>query len=81
MDTEQGPIVQDMELCSILCARLDGREVWGRMDTCVRMTESLSLSPEVITTLLTGYTPQIQNKKLKFGKKMDITPPSELMTH
>ena len=44
---------------------LDGRGVWGRMDTCVCMAESLCYSPETITTLLIGYT--IQNNK--FEKK------------
>ena len=33
---------------------------WGRMNTCVCMAESLHCSPEIITTLLIGYTP-IQN--------------------
>ena len=32
---------------------LDGKEVWGRMDTCICMVESLHCSPET-TTLLTG---------------------------
>ena len=41
---------------------LDGRGVWGRMETCICMTESLHYSPETITTLLIGYR-QIQNKK------------------
>ena len=49
-----------MELCSMLCATLDGREVWGRMDTYICMAESLHSSPEAITTLLICYT-QIQN--------------------
>ena len=40
------------------------REVWGRMDTCICMAESLHSSPETITTLLSGYTP-IQNRKLE----------------
>ena len=40
----------------MLCASLDGREVWGRMDTCIYMAESLHSSPETITTLLIGYT-------------------------
>ena len=35
--------------------------VWGRMDSCVCMAESLCYSPETITTLLIGYT-SIQNK-------------------
>ena len=34
---------------------LDGRAVWGRMDTCIRMAESLHCSPETITALLIGY--------------------------
>ena len=57
-----------MELFSILCASLDGRGVWGRMDTCICKAESLYCSPETIKTLLIGYTP-IQNvfgvKKIK----------------
>ena len=46
--------------------QLDERGVWGRMDTCVCMAESLCCPPETITTLLTSYTP-IQTKK--FQKK------------
>ena len=53
-----------MELCSVLCGSLDGRGVWGRMDTCICMDESLGYSLETITTLLIGYIP-IQNKKFK----------------
>ena len=48
----------------LLCGSLAGRGVWGRMDTCICMAESLHCSPETITTLLTGYTP-IQNIKFK----------------
>ena len=51
-----------------LCASLDGREVWGWMDTHICMTESLHCSPETITLLLIGYT-QIQNI---FGVKIKI---------
>ena len=29
------PTVLHKELCSMLCGSLDGRRVWGRMDTCV----------------------------------------------
>ena len=57
-----------MELCSMLCASLDGSKVWGRMITYICMAESLPRSPEIITTLLIGYIP-IQNKKLKVKKK------------
>ena len=46
-----------MELCSTLQGSLDGRGVWGRMDTCVCVAEPLHSSPETITTLLIGYTP------------------------
>ena len=41
----------------MLCGSLDGRGVWGRMDTCICMAESLCCPPETITTLLIGYTP------------------------
>ena len=40
---------------SVLCASLDGKGVWGRIDTCVCMAESLRC--EIITTLSVGYTP------------------------
>ena len=48
----------------MLCGSLIGRGVWGRMDMCICMAESLSCSPEIITTLLIGCTP-IQNIMLK----------------
>ena len=57
MDKQQGPPGQHMELCSMLCGSLDEWGVWGRMDTCVFMTESLCRSPEIVTTLLVSYTP------------------------
>ena len=64
MDNQQGPIVQHMELCSMLCGGLDGRRVWGRMDACIYMTECLCCLPKTITTLLIGYS-SIQKKKFK----------------
>ena len=36
--------------------------VWGSMDTCICMSESLCCPPETITTLLISYT-STQNKK------------------
>ena len=57
---------KNKELCSMLCARLDGMGIWGRMDTCICMAEFFHCSPETTTTLLIGYTPT-QNKK--FEKK------------
>ena len=73
MDRQQKPIVQHTELCSMICARLDGSGVWGRMDTRICMAESLNRSPEAVTTLAIGYTP-IQNvfglkEKIKMKKK------------
>ena len=47
--------------------RVDGRGVWGRVDTCICMTELLYCAPETITTLYFSYT-QTQNKRLKKGR-------------
>ena len=44
-----------MELFSILCASLDGRGVWGRMDTCICMAEFLCYLPETVKTWLMGF--------------------------
>ena len=44
--------VWHMELCSMSCGSLDGREVWGRMDICVCMAESFHCSPKTITKFL-----------------------------
>ena len=63
MDNQQGPTVQHMELCSMLCGSLDGRGVWGRMDTYVCMAKALYDAPEAITTLSVSCTPA-QNKKV-----------------
>ena len=51
LGNQQGPTVQYSELCSVLCGSLDGRRVWGRMDTCICMAESLHCSSETITNL------------------------------
>ena len=37
MGYQQGPAAQHRELCSMLCGSLDGRGVWGKMNTCIRM--------------------------------------------
>ena len=71
MGNQQGPTVQHREPASILCASLDGRGVWGRIDPYICMAESLRCSPESTTTLLISYNP-LQNKKFKvWGKKAD----------
>ena len=68
MDKQQRPTLQHMELCSVLCGSLNGREVWGRMDTCLCTAEPLCCSPETITTLLVSYspTPNKPFKKIKY---------------
>ena len=48
----------------------DGRGVGGRMDTCICTPKSRCCPPEIITTLLVGYT-QVQNKK--WGEKKNCT--------
>ena len=39
MDHQQGPTLSLMELYSMLHGSLDGRGVWGRMDTCICMAD------------------------------------------
>ena len=69
IDNQQGPTIQYRELCSMSCDILDARGVWGRMNTCTCMAESLCCLPETITTLI-GYTP-IKKKFLKSGFLID----------
>ena len=67
-----------MELCSIVCGSLDGRGVWGRIDTGICMAESLPCSPETITTLLIGYEKMkmlVTQSCLTLCKPMDCSPP------
>ena len=52
MDSQQGPTVQQRGLCSVLCGSLDGRRVWGRMDTRICVTESVCCAPETTKALL-----------------------------
>jgi len=56
----------------MLCGSLDGRGVWGRMDACVYMADSLHCSSETITTLLILnwiYPKTKQNIKKKTMRK------------
>ena len=70
MDNQQRPILQHMELCSMLCGSLGGRGVCGRWIHIY--AESLHCSPEMTTALLIGYT-AIQNvlgvKNAKINEK------------
>ena len=43
VENQQRPAGQHRELCSMSCGSLDGRGVWGRMDPCMCMAESLLL--------------------------------------
>ena len=71
MDNQQRPIVQHMELCSMLCASLDGRGVWGEwLHVYVRLSlfaVHLKLSQHY---LLIGYA-LIENKK-SFKKEVGV---------
>ena len=65
MDTQQGPVIQHIELCSIQPGweRLLGENGYRYM-----YAESLHCSPETTTTLIIGYIPE-QNKKFDVWKK------------
>ena len=59
------------ELCSVLCGSLEGRGIWQRMDTCLRMLELCShhCSPETYhDTVNRLYHNTMQNKKFKKKK-------------
>ena len=55
MDNQQDPTAHGTLLS--VWGSLDGREVWGRMDTCYLRGRSLCRPPATITTLLIGHTP------------------------
>ena len=59
-ENQQGPAGQHRGLCSVSHGSLAGRGVWGRVDTCVCVPESLCCPAETVTALLIGYTP-VQN--------------------
>ena len=39
----------------LVFSSLDGRGVWGRMDKCICMADSICCPPETVTTLLLGF--------------------------
>jgi len=41
---------------SAFCNNLNGKRIWKKIDTCIRITESLCCTPETNTTLLINYT-------------------------
>ena len=56
MDSQHGSTVEDIELCLMLCGSLDGREVWGRMNTCICIAEALCCPSETITIVTWLYS-------------------------
>ena len=48
----------------MLCGSLDGNGVWGRMEACICMAESLHCSPETVRTLLTTIQNEVFKNKL-----------------
>ena len=76
MDNRQGPTLYHRELSSMFCASLDGRGVWGRMDTCICMAESLLCLHETITTLITSYIPLYPNTRASQVVLMVKNPPA-----
>ena len=49
--------------CSMLCGNMDGRGVWGRMDTCICMVSRFAVH------LKLSATPQYKIKSLRSQKK------------
>jgi len=68
-----------MELFLMLCGSLDGRGVWGRMDTCICMAESLSCSPQTTVTLLISYAAKSLQSCLTLCDPIDGSPPGSLI--
>ena len=56
-----------MELCSVLCGSLDGRSIWGRMDTRTRVAEPLCCAPETVTASFVSYLLWLLNCVLLHG--------------
>ena len=48
---KQGPTLKHSELCSMSCGSLERRGIWGRMDTCICMAESLRYSPKTMISV------------------------------
>ena len=79
MDNQHGPTIQQKELCSILCGSLDGRRVWGRMDTCTCMAELLCCALETITTLLISYACVLSRYVMSNSLRPHVLQPARLL--
>ena len=56
----------------MLCGRLDRREVWERLDTCIHIAKSLCCPPETITTLLLNDIPLTLNLSQHQGLSIEL---------
>ena len=74
-----------MDRCSVLRGSLNGRRVWGRMNTDICMAESLCCLPEIYITLLVGYTPikiKLKKKKVKVAQSCPtLCDPMDCIVH
>ena len=73
VNNQQGPTAQHMELCSVLCGSLDGRKVWGRMDTCISMAEPPYCSPETINSV--KFSRSVMSNSLRPHELQHTRPP------
>ena len=48
----------------MLWGSLEGKGVYGRMDTCIYMAESLLCPPETITTLFIDYEKKSESRSV-----------------
>ena len=51
------------EFCSTLGGSLDGREIWGRIDTYIYMAESLCCPPETVNWLYSNTNKEFKKRK------------------
>ena len=68
-----------MELCSMLYGSLYGVGVWGRMDTCICMVESLPYSSETITLPTAAAAKSLQSC-LTLCDPIDGSPPGSTVS-
>ena len=65
-----------MELCSMSCGSLDGREVWGRTDACIWLSP-FTIHQKTITSLLIGYTLMAESEEELKSLLMKVKEESE----
>ena len=70
MDNQPRPTVGHMETCSMLCGSLDGRGVWGRIDTCILLLLSHLSCVQLCATPSLGFSRQEHWSGLPFPSPM-----------